>query len=395
MKPKNLLILGSTGSIGSQTLDLVREHREDYSVFALVAHQRVDRMASQCLEFKPRYACLKDDKASAKLQGMLSSSGADTEVVPYSRVLELCADDHVDTVVAAIVGSAGLLPTLTAARSGKRVLLANKEALVMSGSLLMQTVAENGATILPVDSEHNAIFQALPNDFYPGKSLPDTVESLVLTASGGPFLKRSLPTFSSITPQEAVKHPNWSMGAKISVDSASMMNKVLELIEAHYLFSLPADRIETVIHPQSIIHSMVRYKDGSIIAQLGVPDMRVPIAHCMAWPDRMKTSVPRFDFMSGTHLTFGDICTERFPCFQFARSVIDEGQAAMIALNAANEVAVEGFLQGRIQFTDIPSVIDTVLQKMPLVTIDSLEQVVNLSEQSMRCANDVLSKKNL
>ena len=357
MTQQVLTILGSTGSIGESTLDVVSRHREKFRVFALAGHRQVDKLAAQCKQFRPEYAVVGDAGHAAELEKKLKQEGIDTQVLYGSQALiDVASVDEVSGVMCAIVGAAGLPSALAAAQKGKTIYLANKETLVVSGALFMETACQNGATVLPIDSEHNAIFQVLPRD-YTGRLNEHGINSIILTASGGPFLNTDLSTFDSITPEQAVKHPNWSMGRKISVDSASMMNKGLELIEAHWLFNCPPEKLEVVIHPQSVIHSMVRYRDGSVLAQLGNPDMRTPIAYCLGLPERIDSGVGELDFDALSALTFQKPDFDRFPCLKLAYQAMNAGGAAPCVLNAANEVAVAAFLDKRIKFTDIAKVV--------------------------------------
>ena len=352
-----LTILGSTGSIGESTLDVVSRHPEKFRVFALAGHRQVDKLATQCKQFRPEYAVVGDAGHAAELEKKLKQEGISTQVLYGSQALiDIASADEVSGVMCAIVGAAGLPSALAAAQKGKTIYLANKETLVVSGALFMETARQNGATVLPIDSEHNAIFQVLPRD-YTGRLNEHGINSIILTASGGPFLNTDLSTFDSITPEQAVKHPNWSMGRKISVDSASMMNKGLELIEAHWLFNCPPEKLEVVIHPQSVIHSMVRYRDGSVLAQLGNPDMRTPIAYCLGLPERIDSGVGELDFGALSALTFQKPDFDRFPCLKLAYQAMNAGGAAPCVLNAANEVAVAAFLDKRIKFTDIAKVV--------------------------------------
>ena len=360
---QRITILGATGSIGVSTLDVLARHPEKYQVYALSAHSRVDQLAAQCAQFQPRRAVVGTAAAAARLSALLRERGLRTEV-EYGEAA-LCAiacSPDTDTVMAAIVGAAGLAPALAAARAGKKILLANKEALVMSGQLFMDAVHEHGATLLPIDSEHNAVFQSLPQS-YAGSPTAAGVAKIVLTASGGPFLKRAVDTLDAVTPDEACKHPNWEMGRKISVDSATMMNKGLEVIEAHWLFGAPSALIEVVIHPQSVIHSMVSYVDGSVIAELGNPDMRTPIAHALAFPERIASGVAQLDLTVIGTLQFEKPDFARFPCLALAFEALDAGGTAPALLNAANEVAVQAFLDLRIGFRDIDRVIARVMQE--------------------------------
>ena len=357
MTQQVLTILGSTGSIGESTLDVVSRHPEKFRVFALAGHRQVDKLAAQCKQFRPEYAVVGDAGHAAELEKKLKQEGIDTQVLYGSQALiDVASADEVSGVMCAIVGAAGLPSALAAAQKGKTIYLANKETLVVSGALFMETARQNGATVLPIDSEHNAIFQVLPRD-YTGRLNEHGINSIILTASGGPFLNTDLSTFDSITPEQAVKHPNWSMGRKISVDSASMMNKGLELIEAHWLFNCPPEKLEVVIHPQSVIHSMVRYRDGSVLAQLGNPDMRTPIAYCLGLPERIHSGVSELDFGALSALTFQKPDFDRFPCLKLAYQAMNAGGAAPCVLNAANEVAVAAFLDKRIKFTDIAKVV--------------------------------------
>lgn len=357
MTQQVLTILGSTGSIGESTLDVVSRHPEKFRVFALAGHRQVDKLAAQCKQFRPEYAVVSDVGHAAELEKKLKQEGISTQVLYGSQALiDVASADEVGGVMCAIVGAAGLPSALAAAQKGKTIYLANKETLVVSGALFMETARQNGATVLPIDSEHNAIFQVLPRD-YTGRLNEHGINSIILTASGGPFLNTDLSTFDSITPEQAVKHPNWSMGRKISVDSASMMNKGLELIEAHWLFNCSPEKLEVVIHPQSVIHSMVRYRDGSVLAQLGNPDMRTPIAYCLGLPERIDSGVGELDFGALSALTFQKPDFDRFPCLKLAYQAMNAGGAAPCVLNAANEVAVAAFLDKRIKFTDIAKVV--------------------------------------
>ncbi len=374
MMPARVTVLGATGSIGLSTLDVLARHAERYEVFALTAFSRVDELAGLCLRHRPRLAVVADVRAAASLQQRLRDAGLNTEVLYGEQALcEVASAAEVDVVMAAIVGAAGLRPTLAAVQAGKRVLLANKEALVMSGALFMQAVRRHAATLLPIDSEHNAIFQCLPERTGSLEQLG--VRRILLTASGGPFREFTLEQMASVTPAQACAHPNWSMGQKISVDSASMMNKGLELIEACWLFDVPPARVEVVVHPQSVIHSMVDYLDGSVLAQLGNPDMRTPIAHALAWPERIDAGVSALDLFRIARLDFQAPDEQRFPCLRLARQAAEQGGTAPALLNAANEVAVAAFLAGRIGFTAIAALIEEVLQREPVAAADDLQQV--------------------
>ncbi|HFC8547246.1 TPA: 1-deoxy-D-xylulose-5-phosphate reductoisomerase [Neisseria lactamica] len=353
MTPQVLTILGSTGSIGESTLDVVSRHPDKFRVFALAGHKQVEKLAAQCRTFRPEYAVVADAEHAARLEALLKRDGTATQVLYGAQALvDVASAGEVSGVMCAIVGAAGLPSALAAAQKGKTIYLANKETLVVSGALFMETARANGAAVLPIDSEHNAVFQVLPRD-YTGRLNEHGIRSIILTASGGPFLTTDLNTFDRITPDQAVKHPNWRMGRKISVDSATMMNKGLELIEAHWLFDCPPDKLEVVIHPQSVIHSMVRYRDGSVLAQLGNPDMRTPIAYCLGLPERIDSGVGDLDFDALSALTFQKPDFDRFPCLKLAYEAMNAGGAAPCVLNAANEAAVAAFLDGRIKFTDI------------------------------------------
>ena len=385
---RRLTVLGATGSIGQSTLDVVARHPDRFEIFALSAQRQDDKLLAQCLQFLPRYAVMGDPAAASRLEGALRAAGSRTEVLCGEHALEqVSAASEVDMVMAAIVGAAGLRPTLAAARAGKKVLLANKEALVLSGALFMEAVARNGATLLPVDSEHNAIFQALPAD-YTRRPSDAGVRRVLLTASGGPFRAAPLDSLAAVTPEQACAHPNWVMGRKISVDSATMMNKGLEVIEAHWLFGAPAQMIEVVVHPQSVIHSMVEYADGSVIAQLGNPDMRTPIAHAMAWPERIEAGVKPLDLFAIARLEFERPDLERFPCLRLAFEALQAGGAAPAVLNAANEEAVAAFLARRIGFLDIPAVIGETLERSGALAVDSVEAVFAADAAAREWARD-------
>lgn len=375
---KSVTILGSTGSIGLSTLDVLSLHPEKFKVYALTANRSVESMLQQCLKFEPEIAVMLDAAAADKLAEALKKNHSKTIVKIGSKALEeVSSSVNTDIVVAAIVGAAGLLPTLAAAKAGKRILLANKEALVMSGALFMKTVAENGATLLPVDSEHNAIWQCLPvantqHHNFNGKG----VRKIILTASGGPFRDYDLEQLDGVTPEQAVAHPNWSMGQKISVDSATMMNKGLEVIEAHWLFGLQSQQIEVVLHRQSVIHSMVDYEDGSVLAQMGNPDMRTPITNTLSWPDRIESGVEPLDLVKVGRLDFSAADFARFPCLHLAYKALNEGGTATAILNAANEIAVQAFLDEQIRFTDIARIIEEVLAELPVNDATTLEQIL-------------------
>ena len=392
MTQQVLTILGSTGSIGESTLDVVSRHPEKFRVFALAGHRQVDKLAAQCKQFRPEYAVVGDAGHAAELEKKLKQEGIDTQVLYGAQALiDVASADEVSGVMCAIVGAAGLPSALAAAQKGKTIYLANKETLVVSGALFMETARQNGATVLPIDSEHNAIFQVLPRD-YTGRLNEHGINSIILTASGGPFLNTDLSTFDSITPEQAVKHPNWSMGRKISVDSASMMNKGLELIEAHWLFNCPPEKLEVVIHPQSVIHSMVRYRDGSVLAQLGNPDMRTPIAYCLGLPERIDSGVGELDFGALSALTFQKPDFDRFPCLKLAYQAMNAGGAAPCVLNAANEVAVAAFLDKRIKFTDIAQVVAHCLAQDFSDGHHDIESLLAQDAQTRRQAEAFISK---
>ncbi|WP_019141072.1 1-deoxy-D-xylulose-5-phosphate reductoisomerase [Noviherbaspirillum massiliense] len=385
-----ITVLGSTGSIGVSTLDVLARHPDRYRVYALTAHTRVEELAAQCERFQPEVAVVGSSAAADKLGALLKLRGVKTSV-EYGEAA-LCAvasAEGCNTVMAAIVGAAGLAPTLAAARAGKKVLLANKEALVMSGQLFMDAVHASGATLLPIDSEHNAIFQCLPSGY---QRSPDThgVAKILLTASGGPFLSRAVDTLDTVTPEEAVAHPNWVMGRKISVDSATMMNKGLEVIEAHWLFGAPASQIEVVIHPQSVIHSMVAYVDGSVLAQLGNPDMRTPIACALAYPERIASGVSAIDLAQIGKLAFQRPDFERFPCLKLAYDALSAGGTAPAILNAANEVAVQAFLERRIGFRAIDRIIAQVMDRLPHGAANDIDGLLEQDRLAREAAHSYL-----
>ncbi len=393
---QSITLLGATGSIGLSTLDVVARHPERYRIYALTAHSKVEALAEQCARFKPAVAVVGSAEAAQALETLLKAGGVPTAVAYGEAALcAVASADQCTTVMAAIVGAAGLAPSLAAARAGKKLLLANKEALVMSGQIFMDAVADSGATLLPIDSEHNAIFQCLPADFRRGQGATASqaahgIRKILLTASGGPFLDRDLSTLDEVTPEQAVAHPNWSMGRKISVDSATMMNKGLEVIEAHWLFGAPASQIEVVIHPQSVIHSMVAYADGSVLAQLGNPDMRTPIAHALAYPERIDAGVEPLDFSRMAQLAFRPPDFQRFPCLKLAFDALQAGGTAPAVLNAANEVAVEAFLDRRIGFRTIPEVIEKVLSRLPAVAVEGLAHLLEQDGAARACARELM-----
>ena len=387
---QNLTILGSTGSIGVSTLDVIRRHPQRYRIIALCAHQQLDRLFDQCLEFSPRYAVVRDAALAAQLAARLLEAGCATSVEHGPEALVRMATlPEVNSVMAAIVGAAGLPPSLAAAVAGKKILLANKEALVMAGPVFMRAVRENGATLLPIDSEHNAIFQSLPRD-YAGDLSDSGVLGILLTASGGPFRTHSLADLTHVTPEQACAHPNWVMGQKISVDSATMMNKGLEVIEAHWLFNVPAEKIQVVIHPQSVIHSLVQYVDGSVIAELGNPDMRTPIAHALAYPERIAAGVAPLDLFAVAALNFERPDFARFPCLALAYRALREGGSMPATLNAANEVAVQAFLDRKIGFTAIPSVIAGAMDRLPTTSVSSLAEVLAVDQSAREVAEGLV-----
>jgi 1-deoxy-D-xylulose-5-phosphate reductoisomerase len=393
MKRQRLVILGATGSIGVSTLDVVARHPDRFEVLALTAHRQIDRLFEQCCRFRPRFAVLESPDAAPSLARRLSKAGCDTAVLGGIESLESVAGlPEADTVMAAIVGAAGLRPTLAAVRAGKKVLLANKEALVMAGRVFMAEVARSKSILLPIDSEHNAVFQSLQNDI--SSSLEEKgVRRILLTASGGPFREVPLEALSGVTPDQACAHPNWVMGRKISVDSATMMNKGLEVIEAHWLFGAPPERIEVVIHPQSVIHSMVEYADGSVIAQLGNPDMRTPIAHALAYPDRIEAGVASLDLCRIGQLSFEPPDFKRFPCLRLAYEALEQGGSAPAVLNAANEVAVDAFLHAGLPFTRIPEIIEQALADVPRGDILDLEAVLAADEAGREAARRLVAAR--
>ncbi len=382
-------VLGSTGSIGASTLDVLARHSDRFRVVALGARDNVQRLQAQCLTCQPDFAVLTEPGAARQLAAGLAAAGCRTRVLAGGAALdEIAAHPDVDYVMAAIVGAAGLASTLSAARHGKRVLLANKEALVMSGPLLMEAVASGGAALIPIDSEHNAIFQCLPP---PGAESRRGVRRILLTASGGPFLRSPPADLERATPEAACAHPKWVMGRKISVDSATLMNKGLELIEACLLFGVPPSQVEIVVHPQSIVHSMVEYLDGSVLAQLGNPDMRVPIAHALGWPERLASGVESLDLIKMGRLDFESPDFARFPCLTLARAAAEAGGTAPAVLNAANEVAVSAFLERRLAFTRIPVVIDQVMNAHRHTAVQTLDDVLAADGWARTCAAAVMA----
>ncbi len=388
MSQQTICILGSTGSIGRNTLRVIEKNKDQYRVAALAANQNDKLMLEQCLDFHPRVAAMVDERAAERLQTALSEAGSDTEVVQGMPAIEAIAKDY-DIVVSAIVGAAGLMPTLAAVEAGKRILLANKESLVMSGQLMMQAARRSGATIMPVDSEHNAIFQCLPP---PGSSGFDAgIKKIILTASGGPLRNCSEEELSVVTPQQALAHPNWSMGPKISIDSATMMNKGLEVIEACHLFDVGLDSIDVVVHPQSVVHSMVAYRDGSVLAQMGNPDMRTPIAHALAWPSRIDAGVDPLDFTSLSGLHFEAPDENRFPCLRLACQAQEMGGTAPAVLNAANEIAVSAFLNESVSFLQLSSIIENTLNTVKNYHASDLPTIIEADSNAREVAQNLIS----
>lgn len=384
MKKQWITVLGSTGSIGKSTLEVLALHPERFGVHALAAHRQIDVLMKQIHQFQPRWAVVVDQAAGRLLAEQVAAEGLPTRVVSGPEaLLDAAAHPDVDLVMAAIVGAAGLPPCLAAARSGKKILLANKEALVVGGEFFMHAVREGCATLLPIDSEHSAIFQSLPED--PG-TWASRVHKLILTASGGPFRDRDPASFHAVTPDEACAHPNWVMGRKISVDSATMMNKALEVIEAHHLFRVPPDRIEVLIHPQSVVHSMVQYTDASVVCQMGTPDMKVPIAYGLSWPERMDSGAATLAFTSLPALTFSFPDPNRYPCLALAWAALSNRRGSTAVLNAANEVAVDSFLNGRLRFDHIHHLNESVMQRMNLSSAQSLADVLAMDEEARALA---------
>ncbi|MBB1519984.1 1-deoxy-D-xylulose-5-phosphate reductoisomerase [Aquipseudomonas guryensis] len=391
-QPQQITVLGATGSIGLSTLDVIARHPDRYQVFALSGFSRLQELEQLCRTHRPQFAVTPDEASAAALQRALRAAGLSTEVLAGAQALcDVAAHVEVDAVMAAIVGAAGLQPTLAAVEAGKKVLLANKEALVMSGDLFIQAVRRSGAVLLPIDSEHNAIFQCLPGDYARGLGAVG-VRRILLTASGGPFRETPLAELEQVSPEQACAHPNWSMGRKISVDSASMMNKGLELIEACWLFDAKPAQVEVVIHPQSVIHSLVDYVDGSVLAQLGNPDMRTPIAHALAWPQRIDSGVAPLDLFAVARLDFQRPDEQRFPCLRLARQAAEVGGSAPALLNAANEIAVAAFLERRIRFPEIARIIDEVLNLEAAVAVESLDAVLAADARARVLAGEWLNR---
>jgi len=390
-----ITILGSTGSIGVSTLDVLSRHPDKYRVVALTANKNAQRLFEQCQKFKPDYAVIIDDQAAKLFSELLSNSDLKTELLTGTSALEQVASlPEAEYVMAAIVGAAGLLSSLAAAQAGKRVLLANKESLVMSGQLFMDEVKKHGAELLPIDSEHNAIFQSMPDNYYQGLK-ESGVGKILLTASGGPFRETPIDQLDNVTPDQACAHPNWEMGKKISVDSATMMNKGLEVIEACWLFNTDADNVQVVLHPQSVIHSMVQYADGSVLAQLGRPDMRTPIAHALAWPERIESGVEPLNIFDVARLDFIEPDFQRFPCLRLAYEAMQQGGTAPAILNAANEIAVESFLNNELSFMKIAEVIDYTMNSLDFGSADNLDVILNADRQARDSAKSFISSINL
>lgn len=392
MNKNNISILGSTGSIGRSTLDVISRNPERFNVIALSANQDADTLLQQCLQFKPKYAVLVQSEKAQQLQQNLHSAGLQTKVlVGQDALVEIAQLKEIDCVVAAIVGAVGLLPTLAAATAGKKILLANKEALVMAGALFMQQVQQHGAILLPVDSEHNAIFQCLPQGYKTGSRCAG-IKKIFLTASGGPFRQTPMEEFKNITPAQAWTHPKWLMGKKVSIDSATMMNKALEVIEAYWLFNIAPSEIKVLLHPQSIVHSLVEYKDGSVLAQLGNPDMRVPIAQALAWPERIDSGATELNLLTAGHLEFGELCLQRFPSLALAYEALRLGGTASTILNAANEVAVSAFIEGKINFMDIAKINEYVLTKLPSQAADNITAILAADTAARNEATNYLTR---
>lgn len=389
---KGVTILGATGSIGASTLDVLGRHRDHYRVVALTAHANVERLLGQCLEHRPAYAVMVEEAAAHELRARLKAQHAKTEVLVGTWALEeVAALPENDCVMAAIVGAAGLLATLAAVKAGKRVLLANKESLVMTGALFMRAVRDHGAELLPIDSEHNALFQCMPSGYRAGAP-PLGVRRLLLTCSGGPFRGWTREQRRAITPDQACAHPRWKMGRKISVDSATLMNKGLEVNEARWLFDLPPERIEVVVHPQSVVHSLVEYEDGSVLAQLSNPDMRTPIACGLAWPGRMSAGIEPLDLCSVARLDFEPPDFNAFPCLGLAIEAAKTGSSAPLVLNAANEIAVQAFLSERLPFTAIAEVVRDTLEHSPMASVDSIEAVLDCDRRARAMATRITAK---
>lgn len=394
---QSVCILGATGSIGQSTLKILAQHSQEYSVFAVTAHSRLAELVEICKQYRPRFAVVPSSKVDELRQLLVAEQLADIEILAdEAGLVAIASHSDVDVVMAAIVGAAGLLPTLAAVKAGKRVLLANKEALVMSGEIMMQAALDHHATLLPVDSEHNAIFQCLPQNYFQAERNGQPklgVSNILLTASGGPFLNHSLEQLHSVTPAQACKHPNWSMGQKISVDSATLMNKGLELIEACHLFSIEEHFVTVVVHPQSIIHSMVQYVDGSTLAQMGNPDMCTPIAHALAWPDRIHTHVPALNVFTHSQLNFVEPDITRFPALKLARQAMKVGGTTPAILNAANEIAVDAFLKQKIGFMQIPAIVEQTLNQLAHQAANSLDVILQADSEARAIAQQLVTNK--
>jgi len=394
-KSLGVTILGSTGSIGVSTLDVIGRHADRFHVVALTAKSQVQRMLAQCKEFNPQFAVMLDHDAAERLSSEVAREGLQVTVLSGIDGLEQVAHyEGSDYVVAAIVGAAGLRPAMAAAKAGKRILLANKEALVMAGRLFMDEVKNNNACLLPIDSEHNAIFQCMPPDFNRGLEKVG-IRRILLTASGGPFRNTPTEQLKDVTPEQACAHPNWVMGKKISIDSATMMNKGLEVIEACWLFNTSPEYIQVVLHPQSVIHSMVEYTDGSVLAQLGNPDMRTPIAQALAWPDRFESGVESLDIFKVARLDFQPPDYHRFPCLKLAMQAISRGGSSTVVLNAANEIAVQSFMDGSIKFIEIANVIENSLSEIPVRPVDTLESVVELDQTAREVSKEYINRQSI
>jgi len=392
MRKQQICILGATGSIGVSTLDVIARHPQRYQVFALTAHTQIEKLAQQCAVFQPAYAVVANAALATQLAHSLRALSPKTNVLYGAQALcDVASAAECDVVMAAIVGAAGLPASLAAARAGKRILLANKEALVMSGQLFIDAVQKSGAVLLPIDSEHNAIFQCLPST-YQRDLASSGISKIILTASGGPFLNRDVASLHDVTPEQAIAHPNWVMGRKISVDSASMMNKGLEVIEAHWLFGAPADKIDVLIHPQSLVHSMVSYEDGSLLAQLGNPDMRTPIAYGLAYPERIASGVEALDLSKFLQLNFHQPDFQRFPCLRLAYEALRAGASAPVVLNAVNEVAVDAFLNSALGFMQIEAVIAYALEKIPVQATNTLESILEVDAEARQVAQRYISQ---
>ncbi len=395
MQLQVITVLGSTGSIGVQALDVIEQYPQYFSIFALTAYNNIDVLLNQCQQFQPQYAVVVDKVVAAKLAQRLKAAQINTTVLAgEDSLLHVVAASKVDVVLSAIVGAAALVPTMSAITAGKRILLANKESLVMAGELMMSAIQKHQATLLPIDSEHNAIFQCLPSYFLPGQVCPKEVHSIVLTASGGPFRLTPTKALATVTLEQAIAHPNWSMGAKISVDSATMMNKGLEVIEAHWLFSMPLETIDILIHPQSLLHAFVRYQEGSVLTHLASHDMRVPIAHALAWPDRINSGVAPLDLttLSGAEFYYPDL--QHYPCLSLAYQALKAGGSAATILNAANEIAVNAFLSNKLRFDRIASVIEETLEQIPTERVHSLDDILRVDNEARSQAIKIIERIN-